>query len=464
MQKVKRLNWFIIICASFLGVEGAYSIDDNLLSESERTAIDGLINSPSVVGLNKDVQSLSEDFYLNDEVNNEAKRTLSSLKSAMKSASIQLIDSIEVERGGERSILLEMGRLSKKAKSIRDDLKAQNETISEIQSLLRKKRRQLEIAKDVLRSEKVSLREKIITRLRAESGHKVSASYQGVFQCSTQKSLTLCLSEPGRKADILSLASASIGGSWDIDDISGYEISDANMSLTGEVNYHVKFDYVKGFNKKTMLYLNNALGLSNFSVVLSSNEEVEYFVDGVSFGYGRRIAVALDAGYHAFYVKGRSGAASIVRSVNKDSKLHIPISSKENTPPHFSPPKSLAKPHIKESQSSTSREISYTISGFSVYLPASESTSDKDSYPDQGNVFRRLAFLDAAEFCHSLGRRVASQSEYAKILKSSDFQNNIGLKSSYWLNAGLVVSRMGDGVLAKRASDNDKYNVICVNE
>jgi len=431
--------------------------NEMVLTEKERQDISKLVNNPIVVGLNRDVQSLSEDIYLQDAQKEDAKRSLSALTTEVRAAGSQLVNAIE-EGGEDRSLLLEMGRLAKKIKSIKEDWAYQEDTLSDTLRELRVKSRQLAVQNEQLRKNKISLRDTIVSRLRTESGDKKNLVSQGFFQCSPQKNLNQCLSEPRRKADIIAQASDGVDKIWEVKNISNYKIIDATMSLDGEVKYTVSFGYKQAFSDSMLAYVNDLLELSRFLVTLHSNDAVEYFIDGKSYGTGKQISATLDSGVHSFYVKNRTGSASVVRRIGEDSQLYLPVSARavNKIAP---PPKALAMPRSLRQQTESQK---YTISNITFSLPISTVEGGVDTYLDQGNVFKRLSFEDGVGFCSTVGGRIASQLEYTKILQSPEFQTKIGFKSSYWLNETIVLSRMGEGILAKRASSSDKYNIACI--
>jgi len=456
MQIAGRMVCLFFISSCIFRAEHV-NANEMLLTEKERQDISKLVNNPIVVGLNRDVQSLSEDIYLQDAQKEDAKRSLSVLTAEVRAVSSQLVNAIE-EGGEDRSLLLEIGRLAKKIKSIKEDLANQDETLSDALRDLRVKSRQLAVQNEQLRKNKISLRDAIVSRLRTESGDKKNLLSQGSFQCSPQKNLNQCLSEPRRKTDIIAQASAGVDEIWEMKNISNYKIIDATMSLDGKVNYKVSFDYKQAFSDSMLAHVNDSLELSRFLVALRSNDTVEYFVDGKSYGIGKQISVILDSGVHSFYVKSSSGSASVVRRIGEDSQLYLPVSVRvvNNI---ATLPKALARPRSLRQQAESQK---YTISNITFSLPISAVEGGQDTYIDQGNVFKRLSFEDGVWFCSEVGGRIASQLEYTKILQSPEFQTKIGFKSSYWLNETVVLSRMGEGILAKRASASDKYNIACI--
>lgn len=432
---------------------------ESKLTSGELKMISELVNSPSVVQLNQEVLSLSEDIYLLDSLNSEIARSVTAKKDNVKTASIQLIRALELADSEEKSILLELGRLSREIKDLNNKLLTQKKTLLDYQSELRVKSRLLVVQNDYLRKKKIALRNDILSRLKAESSGEDSLIYQGDFLCSPQKNINQCLGAEGRRAEIIAQASANIDDAWSIKDISHYKITDATMNLNGEVRYSVNIKFKKSFNNNMIAYINDLLGLSQFLVTLHSNKNAEYFIDGKSYGVGKTKQVTLDVGTHSFYVKNDHGSSSIIRSINNDVNFFMPISDGDFVGKKtYTPPKAL----IKSPKSRYLSSHAFTVSDVTFSVPIANKIDDKDTYSDQGNLFKRLSFNDGVDFCEHQGLRVASQLEYTKILKSQDFQNQVGLKSSYWLNQDLVLSRMGDGVLAKRVNSMDKYSILCV--
>ncbi|PTT51573.1 hypothetical protein DBR13_17310 [Aeromonas sp. HMWF015] len=459
MQVIACLGWGLFLLSCIFS-EKSIAAEKLMLTEEESQAISTLVNTPAVVELNKDVQSLSEDVYLQDSLKEDMDRSLLSLTAEVKAASKQLVSAIE--DGGEdeeRSALLKIGRLAKKVKSLKEDLARQEDLLSETRRELRLKSRQLAVQNEQLCKRKISLRDTIVSRLRKEAEEVSALQFQGEFQCSPQKNINQCLTGAGRKADIIMQASAKVDSLWEVKDIAGYTITEATMGLDGTVNYKGRFNYKRMIGEKVLAYINDLLGLSQFIVMLHSNDTVEYFVDGNAYGEGREIGITLDSGAHSFYVKGKNGSASVVRHITEDMKLYLPISDKVAIP-QLNPPKSLAKPKRVKKKQMLGKN--FTISNVQVSLPVSKRSDEQDTYIDQGNNLRRLSFFDGVEFCKRVNGRIASQLEYTNLLQSPDFQNQIGFKSSYWLNKGIVLSRMGSGMLAKQVLESDKYSVVCI--
>lgn len=457
MQIMKVLGFLLLsIYLSLWSIRVDASEDQ--LTRHELDMISELVNTPSVAKLNEEVLSLSQDIYLLDAFNAETALSLRVKKEDLKAASLQLINALELD-GADKPILLELGRLSREIKSINSRLSTQKKELLDYHNELRVKSRLLVVQNDHLRKKKISLRDAIVSRLRSSSNDEESISYQGNFICSPLKNIKQCLGMAGRKADVIAQASASLGSVWTIKDISHYKITNASMDLDGNVNYKANIKFKRTFSDSMFAYVNDLLELSQFSVRLYSNQTVEYFIDGKSYGLGREKTLTLDVGIHSFYIKNQNGSASIVRRINSDGEFFIPLSVGSSVKKsRLSPPKSL----IKSPRGRKVLSHGFSISGINFNVPVSNGIDSEDVYSDQGNLLKRLSFNESVDFCKNQGMRLASQLEYTKILKSSEFQNQVGLKSSYWLNEGVVLARMGDGILAKRVKSIDKYSVLCV--
>ncbi|WP_429234510.1 hypothetical protein [Aeromonas salmonicida] len=448
----------------------AASVED-FLTDKERLSLADISKGGQTSALQQSVAELNHNKYLLDALSEEGALKLSLMAVDLRGLSNKLVDVVIDGGGDSKSVLFAIGKLSRDINNLKNDKLTRALEIAELETRLNQQSKILALRQQQQRKKLVALRNDIVRRLQSSDNVMKTFTYDGSFQCSTQKSIRQCIDAPGRRNAIIDAALSPQGDDmWQVVGTPNYKVNSANMDLDGTISYQVEISYKETLNKQAFRQINEALGLQSFDVTLSSNESVTYFIDGKVIGVGKKISANVDAGSHAISVKSKSGRASIIKEIANDDTLYIPVkvyslsknqrSEQPKIIPLVSPDESVPLSLRPEPASPRLTPRHLEANGVKYFIPLIK--NEGEGYLDQGNSFTLMTYNEAALFCKGeTASQIASQLDYSTILKSSGFSNDVGFKSSFWLNESTVITRMGDGVLARRVNSKDRYNVIC---
>lgn len=457
-------RWRIVVICFFILCACASQANEAIFNRSELAEIEKLDADGSVQSLGEDIVALDEQAYLLESKKAEDELLILNMMTIVKGMSAQLVSSISNGEDKSQELMRDIGMFSRNIKVLKGRIKYYSENLSEIFISLRSKSKLLFTRREHIRKKKVMLREGVLERLRGLSRGVVERNYSGKFQCNTSMSLAHCIDDSGRKKLMLDEVRVNIDSPWDVGEFLQSKLIDANMNINGVVDYRMRVQYRQIIGQKLLKYVNEQLGLTQVILTVHSNDSVEYFVDGRKMGEGNELSIPIDIGMHSIYVRSSKGAASVMRAIGEDMKLYLPIRlPQKNISSESSSvrPPTMLSPSVSSSLNNRALMSHYVkLNNKRFFVPVSIAQND-DTYLDQENSFLRLSFNSATSFCFSNGGRIATQMEYMEALNSSEFPNAIGLKSSFWLNQNTVLSRMGEGVLGKRVSNDDKYIILC---
>ncbi|WP_144210370.1 hypothetical protein [Shewanella donghaensis] len=77
-----------------------------------------------------------------------------------------------------------------------------------------------------------------------------------------------------------------------------YDVIDASMNMSGNLNYKIKMAFKPSYNSKIDSLINEKLGLKSAMITLVSNVAAEWFIDGVKIGTGKELFHEVPLGQH----------------------------------------------------------------------------------------------------------------------------------------------------------------------
>ncbi|WP_413284121.1 hypothetical protein [Vibrio sp. MA40-2] len=170
-----------------------------------------------------------------------------------------------------------------------------------------------------------------ITRLENElSDNYLSITVEGSLECSITQTLNGCI-EANKKQITNRVINESIYLSKD-SYIDAMKVNNATIDMSGLLNYQVTVKANALFNDKVVRALNKAYGLESADIILVSNKDAEWFVDGKKIGEGKRLSVKLPMGIHAILAIHRDSRQSSVENIipGKEYRYNLVESAQPN--------------------------------------------------------------------------------------------------------------------------------------
>ncbi|UNU27979.1 hypothetical protein GCK65_01855 [Aeromonas hydrophila] len=98
-----------------------------------------------------------------------------------------------------------------------------------------------------------------------------------------------------------------------------------------------------------------------------------------------------------------------------------------------------------------------------IFIPTHTVKSNETYYSD-GHLLGRYTFDEASKVCHSMGKRalIATGDIYAELLNKGIIMNTVGMKSSFWIAPGKVITKIDKDLYVKDVDVSAKYSVLCM--
>ncbi|MEZ9368067.1 hypothetical protein AB4140_04480 [Shewanella sp. 10N.286.51.B2] len=94
-----------------------------------------------------------------------------------------------------------------------------------------------------------------------------------------------------------------------------YDVIDASMNMSGNLNYKIKMAFKPSYNSKIDSLINEKLGLKSAMITLVSNVAADWFIDGVKIGTGRELFHEVPLGQHGILASYQSQDKSSVEFI-----------------------------------------------------------------------------------------------------------------------------------------------------
>ncbi|WP_076543027.1 hypothetical protein [Shewanella sp. UCD-KL21] len=94
-----------------------------------------------------------------------------------------------------------------------------------------------------------------------------------------------------------------------------YDVIDASMNMSGNLNYRIKMAFKPSYNSKIDSLINEKLGLKSAMITLVSNVAADWFIDGVKIGTGKELFHEVPLGQHGILASYQSQDKSSVEFI-----------------------------------------------------------------------------------------------------------------------------------------------------
>ncbi|MGR5241665.1 hypothetical protein ACPV36_12280 [Photobacterium damselae] len=222
--------------------------------------------------------------------------TLEEIKNIEKIL-LGLISNNDYESNDSQSILTEVNNLFHTKQALLKSQPKYDTLIREYKNILNEFKN-INENKEQEKTEILALQKEIIKRLRNDLKKIKKIHFSDSFNivCSKSESLRSCIDDQRSNIE-KKLVNRSMFTSKD-SELSEYKVIDAQLDLSGNATVSVSGYLSTIFNNKILNELNKKLDLIDSTVILKSNMNVEWFVDGVSVGKGKEVRLNLSNGYH----------------------------------------------------------------------------------------------------------------------------------------------------------------------
>lgn len=355
------------------------------------------------------------------------------------------------------------------------------------------------------------LRKTVYFRIQKERSTPQSISGVVSVKCRTNVSLESCIASPKIKQYVIDELSDQNGIESEDARVVEFNVDDATMNMDGVTSIRASMKVQSPITNNIRNSIDKALGLSSLNITLSSNVPSQFYIDGIYVGEGGNISTTISTGNHSIYASYSGQYQSAIISTDSGSEtFHFPfnesnkrkaesskdsvkvgsVSLEEKTDNSVVTGKEslnaqdkvkVKEVHINKStpmkktddgQPTSSSEILksdirqlfiHKSDSMAIFIPI-HSKKSHDTYYSDGNLLGRYTFKDASRICHSMGKKslIATGEIYAELLNKGIVMNTVGMKSSFWLSPGKVITKIDKDLYIKNVGPAAKYSVLCM--
>lgn len=369
------------------------------------------------------------------------------------------------------------------------------------------------------------LRKTIYLRLQREYAIAKDISGVVSVKCRTNVSLESCVSSTKTKQHVIDdLLDQNEIESQDAKVVE-FNIDNATMNMNGITAIRASMKIQSSISNNIRKSIDKTLGLSAINIKLTSNVPSRFYIDGVYVGEGESLSTTISIGNHAIYSSYSGQYQSAIVSTNNGSdKFHFPfkegrgrktdktensvkvgtadqeesmgksvnigqagqeekvkklvnaskdgqkvkadIVGKEVNKKIYSPMPDIndGVSNLRKASKGDIRQLFiHKSDSMAIFIPT-HSHKSNDTYYSDGNLLGRYTFDDASKICHSMGKRslIATGQIYAELLNKGVVMNTVGMKSSFWLAPGKVITKIEKDLYIKNVEPTAKYSVLCM--
>ncbi len=106
-----------------------------------------------------------------------------------------------------------------------------------------------------------------------------------------------------------------------------FTVNSASMDFEGNVDYNVSFNLFVQYNEQINAQIMKEVGINSFDIMLVSNKDAVFYIDGLPVGNGNNVSVKVSKGKYSILAKFDDKQESSIQNITSPVSLTYNFSS-----------------------------------------------------------------------------------------------------------------------------------------
>lgn len=221
-----------------------------------------------------------------------------------------------------------MKKTSNKIKSSNDTIHKNTTLVAQYNTELEKLNHSIRQSKNVYSDKLTAIKNSVVTRIKTEFSKPLPIKIDGKLQCSPYESIRACFESKQTTSKLVNDAIESRFGQIDITSSTNqFTVNSARMDFEGNVDYNVSFNLFVQYNEQINAQIMKEVGINSFDIMLVSNKDAVFYIDGLPVGNGNNVSVKVSKGKYSILAKFDDKQESSIQNITSPVSLTYNFSS-----------------------------------------------------------------------------------------------------------------------------------------
>ncbi|EAS41657.1 hypothetical protein C9J48_22405 [Photobacterium profundum] len=221
-----------------------------------------------------------------------------------------------------------MKKTSNKIKTNNDTIHKNTALVTQYNAELEKLNHSIRQSKNVYSDKLTAIKNSVVTRIKTEFSKPLPIKIEGKLQCSPYESIRACFESKQTTSKLVNDAIESRFGQIDITSSTNqFTVNSASMDFEGNVDYNVSFNLFVQYNEQINAQIMKEVGINSFDILLVSNKDAVFYIDGLPVGNGNNVSVKVSKGKYSILAKFDDKQESSIQSITSPVSLTYNFSS-----------------------------------------------------------------------------------------------------------------------------------------
>ncbi|PSV47381.1 hypothetical protein [Photobacterium indicum] len=221
-----------------------------------------------------------------------------------------------------------MKKTSNKIKANNDTIHKNTVLVTQYNAELEKLNHSIRQSKNVYSDKLTAIKNSVVTRIKTEFSKPLPIKIEGKLQCSPYESIRACFESKQTTSKLVNDAIESRFGQIDITSSTNqFTVNSASMDFEGNVDYNVSFNLFVQYNEQINAQIMKEVGINSFDIMLVSNKDAVFYIDGLPVGNGNNVSVKVSKGKYSILAKFDDKQESSIQNITSPVSLTYNFSS-----------------------------------------------------------------------------------------------------------------------------------------
>ncbi|PSU45130.1 hypothetical protein C9J12_23895 [Photobacterium frigidiphilum] len=221
-----------------------------------------------------------------------------------------------------------MKKTSNKIKTSNDTIHKNTTLVAQYNTELEKLNHSIRQSKNVYSDKLTAIKNSVVTRIKTEFSKPLPIKIDGKLQCSPYESIRACFESKQTTSKLVNDAIESRFGQIDITSSTNqFTVNSARMDFEGNVDYNVSFNLFVQYNEQINAQIMKEVGINSFDIMLVSNKDAVFYIDGLPVGNGNNVSVKVSKGKYSILAKFDDKQESSIQNITSPVSLTYNFSS-----------------------------------------------------------------------------------------------------------------------------------------
>jgi hypothetical protein len=221
-----------------------------------------------------------------------------------------------------------MKKTSNKIKTSNDTIHKNTALVTQYNAELEQLNHSIRQSKNVYNDKLTAIKNSVVTRIKTEFSKPLPIKIEGKIKCSPYESIRACFESKQTTSKLVNDAIESHFGQIDITSSTNqFTVNSASMDFEGNVDYNVGFNLFVQYNEQINAQIMKEVGINSFDIVLVSNKDAVFYIDGLPVGNGNNVSVKVSKGKYSILAKFDDKQESSIQNITSPVSLTYNFSS-----------------------------------------------------------------------------------------------------------------------------------------